>query len=74
MTEPLASGAVHRAYKIASLRRLRGDACAICGDDLPADNTHIEIDHIKPKARIGAKSLRNCQLTHALCNRAKSSR
>ena len=72
--EPLATGAAHRAYKIALLRHRRGDACAICGEILPTDNTLIEIDHIEPKARVGAKALSNCQLTHAACNRSKSSR
>ena len=74
INEPLATGAAHRAHKIALLRRRRGDACAICGKPLPADNTLIEIDHIEPKARVGAKALSNCQLTQAACNRSKSSR
>ena len=74
INEPLATGAAHRAYKIALLRRRRGDACAICGRPLPTNNALIEIDHIEPQARVGATALSNCQLTHAACNRLKSSR
>ena len=52
----------------------RGNTCALCGKALPTDNTLNQIDRIEPKARVGAKALSNCHLTHAACNRSKSSR
>lgn len=49
-----------------------GLMCGICGEDVPADDVHI--DHIRPVARGGTDDPGNLQVAHSRCNMRKGAR
>ena len=56
---------------VRKLAKAQGWLCPLCGERL-RNGTPFNVDHIRPKAKGGSNSLKNKQITHAVCNTRKA--